>query len=111
QYYKLYDTYEVVKPFEMDELSLEFVKQKGEKFLKLINKIADEIYPEIEIITRDNVELHMIEKGHPAQLAKYVYTKLKEKEKLGIPRIPKADAKEENKPDVIKPKRKRTKGD
>lgn len=76
KYYPLYDTLQIVRPPNVQELGMEFVLQDQEKLMKLVDKAVKDL-ADLDYISKDSVETALIEKGYSPKLTKYVYTKLK----------------------------------
>ena len=74
--YPIYETKKPVMPPQMQELQMDFIIQDKVKLTGMIDRALNEI-GDIGKITRERVELALLEKGYPKRLAKYVYAKLK----------------------------------
>jgi len=81
KYYGLYDTLQVVKPPEMDELGMAFRIQDREKLGPLIEE-AKKAIGELPFLSRDLVETELIKHGYSPRLTKFVYIDLKKQKRL-----------------------------
>lgn len=81
KYYPLYDTMQVVKPPEMEELGMAFKLQDKEKLGPLIEE-AKKAIGELPFLSRDLVETELIKKGYSPRLTKFVYMDLKKEKRL-----------------------------
>lgn len=77
-YFKYYETTQVINPPTMKKLSYSFILNDNDKLDKLINKICSELHY-IDKITKDNIERELIKLDYPKELTKYVYAQLKQK--------------------------------
>jgi len=78
QFFSLYDTYEVIPPFRLEEMQLEFMTP--EEFNLTVKRVADEIikkFSNVENWTKDKVLYALKKLGYSRDLAKYVYLEIK----------------------------------
>lgn len=84
RYYNLYDTLEVIKPYRIQE-SLSKV-QSGKEIFNTSRQIAEQLLKDlkntkIEEITKDRIDLYLLEHNYPQFYAKYVFQFVKEVKK------------------------------
>ncbi len=75
KYYNLYDTYEIIEPFEKKKLEFQIIQSDTELLLNTSKKIAYKIHDKIENnkYTHNNVKIALLENGFEKQFEPYVY--------------------------------------
>ena len=76
-YFKYYDTYEIVEPFEKEKLEFSLLQSDTEALMLRAKKITKIIKNEIGKITHDRVKICLLKNGFPKQWEPYVYAFLK----------------------------------
>jgi len=79
KYFPIYDTFEIIEPAHIKDLSLEYIRDDPVALLLKVRNIADSIKGELEIITHNSVEFALLTNGYPKSLERYVYLYLKNK--------------------------------
>jgi len=82
QYFKLYDTLEIIEPANMKELELEYVKDDPVQLLLMVKKVSNVIKDDLKVITHDSIKFGLMSKGYPISLEKYCYLYLKAQVKI-----------------------------
>ena len=77
KYYKFYDTYEIVQPYEKEKLEFSLLQSDTTALLNKSKIIANEIKDKIGKITHDNVKICLMENGFDKNYESYVYAFLK----------------------------------
>lgn len=77
KYYKYYDTYEIVEPFEKARLEFSLLLSDTNKLFKKATQIAKIIKPKLNRITHDSVKFALMDNGFVKDFEPYVYPILK----------------------------------
>ena len=74
-FYQVYDTYEIIEPFEKRKLEFQLISSDTELLLNTSKKIAFELHDKIKDnkYTHQNVKLALLENGFEPQYEPYVY--------------------------------------
>jgi len=80
-YFHLYNTYEIIPPYQKDKMVLEILKNTDyERYKYKIHQIAESIKPKLKKITHPSVKTLLFENGYNASIEQDVYIYLKGKE-------------------------------
>jgi hypothetical protein len=79
KYFNYYDTYEVVEPYDKQNLRLELMKDDPKKLHNHIKEVAQDIEKDIDKITHSTVSNALIKNGYTRAYHTYVYDLLKGK--------------------------------
>jgi len=78
KYYKYYDTYEIVEPYEKARLEFSLLLSDTNKLFKRAKEIAKYIKPKLSKITHDSVKFALMDNGFVKDFEPYVYPILKD---------------------------------
>jgi hypothetical protein len=79
KYYPFYDTNEKVMTDRMSEMANDVMLMDKDKMRTMINNAVKEIFPEIgDKVTKNAIEVALLEHNYPSRLAKFVYVKIKD---------------------------------
>jgi len=76
-YFKYYDTYEIIEPQKKSKLEFNILKDNPNGMLKKIKEISEVIKPMIKIITHDSIKTSLLLNGYEIGYEKYIYIYLK----------------------------------
>lgn len=76
-YFKYYDTYEIIKPQKISRLEFNVLKDNPKGLLKKIKEIAKIIKPKLNITTHDSIKTALLLNGFEVGYEKYLYIYLK----------------------------------
>jgi hypothetical protein len=79
KYYPFYNTNEKVMTDRMSDIANDVMLMDKDKMRSMINKAVKEIEPEIgEKVTKNAIEVALLEHNYPTRLTKFVYVKIKD---------------------------------
>jgi hypothetical protein len=78
--FRLYDTTEIIKPFNNSQLKYNIIKDDSKLLMKMSNELANKIKPNLKKITHNTVKLAIIKEGLDKNFEPMVYTILKEEQ-------------------------------
>lgn len=73
QFYRFYDTYEIIEPYEKDKLEFQLIQSDTELLFNTSKKIAKLLHDKIKRYTHQNVKLALMENGFDKNFEPYVY--------------------------------------
>ena len=77
--YKLYDTYQIIEPYEQSKLEFTLLQSDTDLLFKKTKKIAKFLKDKIEKVTHNSVKLALFSNNFDKNFEPYVYMYLKEK--------------------------------
>ena len=80
KYYDIYDTYEIVEPYQKEQMEFTILQSDTKKLFKKAKLIAIQIKKDLKRITHNNVKLTLLKNGFAKDYEPYVYMYLKDKE-------------------------------
>lgn len=78
EYFKLYDTMEIIQPNNKQELEFDLLKQYPNQLLEKVIEISKIIKPNLKKITHDSIKASLLMNGYNTSYEKYLYLYLKE---------------------------------
>jgi len=77
-YFDMYNTYEVVEPYDKKKLELQILQDAPELFWAKVEKVGNELEPTLNKITRSSVKVGLLKLGYDKSYCEYVYLYLKD---------------------------------
>lgn len=78
EYFKLYDTMEIIEPNNKQELEFDLLKQYPNQLLMKVIEITEVIKPNLKKITHNSIKASLLMNGYNTSYEKYIYLYLKE---------------------------------
>jgi hypothetical protein len=76
-FFNLYNSWQVVQPSTMKDLSFSFVESNPKQLESMTQQAVVDL-KDLGRITREAIEVGIVKKGYPKKLAKYVWVRMKE---------------------------------
>ncbi len=76
-YFKYYDTYEIIKPQNLSRLQFNILKNNPKGLIQKIKEIAKIVKPQITVITHDSVKTSLLINGFDIGYERFLYPYLK----------------------------------